>query len=188
MTMRRTLPILAIVLFAAAACNRGAAPRAAVSGPETIANQSAPAAGQQPGPIDESSTALASPPASTPNQPPRSVVLAAPGAAGIDRASTILDSRLLSDPQVRDVSEKVRVVADRLDKMYCYCHCHEEMGHRSLLTCFQGTHAAECTICLREGYQAWVDFQAGRPVEQTQQVVDAMYHQGAPPPSLPSGE
>ena len=109
--MRRTLPILAIVLFAAAACNGGAAPRAAVSGPETIANQAAPAAGQQPGPIDES----------------------------------------------------------------------------YLLTCFQGTHAAECTICLREGYQAWVDFQAGRPVEQTQQVVDAMYHQGAPPPSLPSG-
>ena len=185
MTTSRSLPILTIVLIAAAACNQGAGAGDAGSREAPAPARGVSVAAPMPVPLDGSSTAPAPATTSGGIEPPRSVVLAAPHAA--DRASTILDSRLFSDPQVRDVYEKVHVVADRLDKMYCYCHCHEEMGHRSLLTCFQGTHAAECSICLREGYQAWVDFQAGRPVELTQQVVDAMYHQGAPPPSLPSG-
>jgi hypothetical protein len=183
MTTRSRNPIPAILLFVVIACNRGATQRMASQPPAPAAGATvAPLAAAQP------STAVASGAVVFPNEPPRSVVVTGAGASDGDRAATVLDSRLFSDPQVRDVYEKAHLVADRLDRMYCYCHCHEERGHRSLLSCFQGTHAAECGICLREGYQAWLDFQAGRSVEDSQRAADAVYHQGVPPPSLPAAE
>lgn len=33
----------------------------------------------------------------------------------------------------------------------CYCYC-DRMGHSSLHSCFESTHAAECGICLKELY------------------------------------
>ena len=108
-----------------------------------------------------------------------------PLAAGMTLASTILDPNRFQDPLARDAYEKAHEVAERLDKMYCYCHCHEHMGHRSLLTCYQGDHAAECGICQKEAEMAWADWKNGLPVEATQRAADAAYNQGAPPPSLP---
>jgi hypothetical protein len=188
MTMRRSLPLLAIVLLTAAACNRGAAENESSRRRTALDPQPAPAAAQTAAPAAAPVTTSVASAGGVPTDLPRSVVLAGPAASHGDPASTILDASLFPDPRVREVYEKARLVADRLDKMYCYCHCHEEMGHRSLLSCFQGTHAAECGICLREGYQAWSDWQAGRSVEDSQKAADAVYHQGAPPPSLPASE
>ena len=186
MTMRRAFPILAIVLFAATASNRGATARDAASRPDAVRPQASAVVQQAAAPADAPPMAPAYGAAGLQTEAPRSVVVTAPSASNGRLASTVLDSGLFPDPKVRDAYDKARLVADRLDKMYCYCECHEDMGHRSLLSCFQGTHAAQCGICMREAHQAWVDWQAGRSVEQTQKTVDAVYHQGAPPPSLPS--
>ncbi len=36
----------------------------------------------------------------------------------------------------------------------CYCYC-DRTGHKSLHSCFEGTHAAECATCLKELYFAY---------------------------------
>ena len=33
----------------------------------------------------------------------------------------------------------------------CYCRCDRAMGHTSLHSCFEGTHGAECSTCMKEG-------------------------------------
>jgi hypothetical protein len=37
----------------------------------------------------------------------------------------------------------------------CYCYC-DRMGHKSLRSCFEGTHGAECSTCLKELYYAYL--------------------------------
>ncbi|HXM12825.1 MAG TPA: CYCXC family (seleno)protein [Terriglobales bacterium] len=37
----------------------------------------------------------------------------------------------------------------------CYCHCDRSMGHKSLHSCFSGTHGAECGTCLKELYYTY---------------------------------
>ena len=36
----------------------------------------------------------------------------------------------------------------------CYCYC-DRMGHKSLHSCFEGTHGAQCSTCLKELYYAY---------------------------------
>ena len=36
----------------------------------------------------------------------------------------------------------------------CYCYC-DRMGHKSLHSCFEGTHGAQCTTCMKELYYAY---------------------------------
>ena len=52
-----------------------------------------------------------------------------------------------------------------LHQMPCYCHC-DRMGHKSLRTCFEGMHGAECDVCMRELYYAYGEKQKGRTVAQ----------------------
>jgi Protein of unknown function with PCYCGC motif len=37
----------------------------------------------------------------------------------------------------------------------CYCYCDRGMGHKSLHTCFEGTHGAQCSTCMKEVYYAY---------------------------------
>src|SRR5260370_18048785 len=36
----------------------------------------------------------------------------------------------------------------------CYCYC-DRMGHKSLHSCFEGTHGAQCTTCTKELYSSY---------------------------------
>ncbi len=36
----------------------------------------------------------------------------------------------------------------------CYCYC-DRMGHKSLHSCFEGTHGAQCTTCMKELYYSY---------------------------------
>jgi hypothetical protein len=36
----------------------------------------------------------------------------------------------------------------------CYCYC-DRMGHKSLHSCFEGTHGAQCSTCMKELYYAY---------------------------------
>ena len=52
-----------------------------------------------------------------------------------------------------------------LHQMPCYCHC-DRMGHKSLRTCFEGMHGAECDVCIRELFYAYGEKQKGKTVAQ----------------------
>jgi hypothetical protein len=95
-------------------------------------------------------------------------------------ADTVLNPNHMPDLASQDSYRKAKEVADRLDKMYCYCHCKENEGHKSLLTCFQTNHAASCIICMQEATMAWIDWKKGLTVEETIKAVDAQFGGGVP--------
>jgi Protein of unknown function with PCYCGC motif len=37
----------------------------------------------------------------------------------------------------------------------CYCYCDRGMGHKSLHSCFEGTHGAVCATCMKELYYSY---------------------------------
>jgi len=42
----------------------------------------------------------------------------------------------------------------------CYCYC-DRMGHNSLHSCFETTHGARCSTCLKELYYSYQKHQKG---------------------------
>ena len=44
----------------------------------------------------------------------------------------------------------------------CYCRCDREMGHNSLHSCFEGTHGAACSTCMKEAAYSYVETKKGR--------------------------
>jgi|GEM_PF-3181493 len=81
-------------------------------------------------------------------------------------------------------------IPDRLEKLYCYCHCHEDpaLQHKSLLSCYQDHHAVDCAVCQNEAKQAWLDWKDGVPVEVSIKEINLLYNDGNPPPSTPIAE
>ena len=70
-----------------------------------------------------------------------------------------------------------RSVPQVLDGIYCYCQCSKHSGHRSLLTCFESEHAANCDICMGEAMLA-AQMSArggGSSLEQIRAAIDARF-------------
>ncbi|HET6181255.1 MAG TPA: CYCXC family (seleno)protein [Candidatus Sulfotelmatobacter sp.] len=47
----------------------------------------------------------------------------------------------------------------------CYCYC-DRMGHNSLHSCFENTHGAQCSTCLKELYYSYQQHQKGKTATQ----------------------
>jgi hypothetical protein len=48
----------------------------------------------------------------------------------------------------------------------CYCRCDREMGHNSLHSCFEGTHGAACSTCMREAVYTYQQTKKGKSPDQ----------------------
>ena len=48
----------------------------------------------------------------------------------------------------------------------CYCYCDRGMGHKSMRSCFEGTHGAECGTCLKELYYSYTEHKKGKTAKQ----------------------
>ena len=48
----------------------------------------------------------------------------------------------------------------------CYCRCDRAMGHNSLHSCFEGTHGAECSTCMKEAVYAYRETRKGHTPAQ----------------------
>lgn len=91
-------------------------------------------------------------------------------------ASRILPAvRYASVPRIEKVYGEAAVVPAELDGIYCYCRCIENMGHRSLLSCFESDHAAGCDVCLSEGDMVYRMTKQGRSLDQIRQAIDQTY-------------
>lgn len=62
-----------------------------------------------------------------------------------------------------------------LDGLYCYCGCTEHAGHRSLYTCFETDHAAQCDVCLSEADLAYSLSKKGHSLPEIRKIVDGTY-------------
>jgi hypothetical protein len=52
-----------------------------------------------------------------------------------------------------------------LHQQPCYCYC-DRMGHNSLHSCFENTHGARCSTCLKELYYSYQQHQKGKTSAQ----------------------
>ena len=51
-----------------------------------------------------------------------------------------------------EIAEKIQLV---LYQQPCYCRCDRSVGHTSLHSCFESTHAANCSACMKEAFYAY---------------------------------
>jgi hypothetical protein len=79
------------------------------------------------------------------------------------------------DPNVRRIYQVARENPALLDGIYCNCHCHETHGHRSLLTCFQSQHGADCDICLGEAEMAGEMQAQGKSLQEVRAQIDLAF-------------
>lgn len=61
-----------------------------------------------------------------------------------------------------ELAAKIPVV---LYQQPCYCYC-DRMGHNSLHSCFESTHAADCGVCLKELYYSYQMHKEGKTAKQ----------------------
>src|SRR5712664_2863143 len=54
----------------------------------------------------------------------------------------------------------------------CYCYC-DRMGHKSLHSCFEGTHGAQCTTCMKELYYSYQMTKQHKTAEQIRKGIIA---------------
>ena len=53
-----------------------------------------------------------------------------------------------------------------LHQQPCYCRCDREMGHNSLHSCFEGTHGAACSTCMKEAVYSYQQTKMGKTPAQ----------------------
>jgi hypothetical protein len=58
-----------------------------------------------------------------------------------------------------------------LHQQPCYCYCDRGMGHNSLHSCFEGTHGAQCSVCLKELYYSYSMHQNKKTAAQIRQGI-----------------
>lgn len=57
-------------------------------------------------------------------------------------------------------------VSNEIYQMPCFCWCSRAMGHKSLHSCFEGTHGAVCSVCMREAAYVYQQTHAGQTPQQ----------------------
>jgi hypothetical protein len=95
--------------------------------------------------------------------------------AGVTGAKVLPASMFGEDERLVRAYTAARTMPEVLDGLYCYCHCREEMGHVSLLTCFESEHAASCDICLSEATMAAQMHGQGATLEDIRRAIDARF-------------
>jgi hypothetical protein len=54
----------------------------------------------------------------------------------------------------------------------CYCRCDRSLGHNSLHSCFEGTHGAACSTCMKEGVFAYQQTKLGKTPTQIRAAIE----------------
>ncbi len=91
------------------------------------------------------------------------------------------DHRLLSGDQLSGPSfqhpyqvKAYEMAAKAESALYgqpCYCRCDRALRHKSLHSCFEGTHGAECATCMREAVYTYQQTRLGKTPEQIRQAI-----------------
>lgn len=84
-------------------------------------------------------------------------------------------ARYASTPGIAEVYQMAAEIPDVLDGIFCYCYCHDNFAHYSLLDCFRSDHGAGCDVCLQEAMLAYRMNQQGNSLNQIRQAVDQQF-------------
>src|SRR6202140_4995853 len=69
------------------------------------------------------------------------------------------------NPYQTHAYELAAKIPNVLHQQPCYCYC-DRMGHNSLHSCFENTHGAQCSTCLKELYYSYQQHQKGKTAAQ----------------------
>ena len=88
-------------------------------------------------------------------------------------AERVLAPSMLPDSRgVLEAYAAARNAPQVLDGIFCHCQCARNLGHRSLLTCFESDHGARCDICLGEAMLASELAAGGSTRQQIRRSID----------------
>jgi hypothetical protein len=59
-----------------------------------------------------------------------------------------------------------------LHQQPCYCRCDREMNHNSLHSCFEGTHGAACSTCMKEAVYSYEQTKKGKTPAQIRSAIE----------------
>jgi hypothetical protein len=83
---------------------------------------------------------------------------AGPPAKGVHLPPILGKEQLWGDnaayPFQRHAYELAAKIPNVIYQQPCYCYC-DRMGHKSLHTCFEKTHGAQCSTCMKELYYSY---------------------------------
>jgi len=94
---------------------------------------------------------------------------------GITAAGVLPPSLVPNGPGALEAYAAARRVPQVLDGLYCHCNCSRTFGHRSLLSCFQSDHGAQCDICMGEAMLADQLTAQGASLSAIRRAVDAQF-------------
>ena len=83
-----------------------------------------------------------------------------------------LSGAYFSHPYQTVAYEMAAKIPGVLHQQPCYCRCDRAMGHNSLHSCFEGTHGAACSVCMREAVFAYQETKKGRTPAQIRAEIE----------------
>jgi len=94
---------------------------------------------------------------------------AAPPAKGTKLPAVLTKAELWGPDAQHDYQTHAYELAAKIPNVIhqqpCYCYC-DRMGHNSLHSCFENTHGARCSTCLKELYYSYQQHQKGKTATQ----------------------
>jgi Protein of unknown function with PCYCGC motif len=75
----------------------------------------------------------------------------------------------------RDAYRVAKEIPETIAQLPCYCHCDQSIGHKSLHSCFQDTHASQCTVCVSEALMAYNLQKSGMNPTQIRERIISQY-------------
>jgi len=94
---------------------------------------------------------------------------------GVTSERVLPASLLLKTPGAPEAYAAARGAPQVLDGVFCYCRCAKNFGHRSLLTCFESDHGAQCDICMGEAMLATGLAAQGNSLVQIRRAIDQRF-------------
>ncbi|MGO4517164.1 CYCXC family (seleno)protein [Terriglobus sp. 2YAB30_2] len=83
-----------------------------------------------------------------------------------------LSGEYFSHPYQVKTYQMAAKVSPVLHQLPCYCHCDRSMGHNSLHSCFEGTHGAACSTCMKEAAFAYQQTRLGKTPAQIRAAIE----------------
>lgn len=97
---------------------------------------------------------------------------------GVTAEKVVPAERYAGYGRIADVYTMAAAIPGVLDGLYCHCECSEHAGHRSLLSCFESDHGANCDVCLSEAELAYRMTRDGKSLDEIRATIDGLYGDG----------
>ena len=82
-----------------------------------------------------------------------------------------LTGQFFSHPYQVMAYEMAAKVESVLFQQPCYCRCDLALKHKSLHSCFEGTHGAVCATCMRQAVYAYQQTQKGKTPQEIREGI-----------------